>query len=112
MKDTLDPGTIDLFGGKAERDKGMASSLSHDPTWTAAALNCVAHLPADWKGSGQDIRIRIVPIIGEPKDPNHAWGALTNAAIHKGLIVATGHYKYARLRASHKRRIPVYRRCA
>jgi hypothetical protein len=111
MKDTLDPGTIDLFGGKAERDKGMKQVLDRNPEWTDLALRAIACLPVGWEGSGQDIRIKLTELIGPPHDHN-VWGSLTNLAIRKKFIVPTGHYKYTRLRASHKRRIPVYRRCA
>jgi hypothetical protein len=111
MKDTLDPGTIDLFGGKAERDKGMKQAADNDQLWMQVALHNIQSLPPGWEGSGQDIRLIITNDQGPPHHPN-VWGALTNTAIGMGLLVHTGHYKYTRLRASHKRRIPVYRRCA
>ena len=111
MKDPIDPGTIDLFGGKADRDAGMKKTADKDPQWMELALHHIQwSLRYDWQGSGQDIRIWLTDAIGPPHHHN-TWGALIAQAIRKGYLVRTGHQKHARIRASHARRNDVYRRC-
>jgi hypothetical protein len=88
--------------------EGMAYALDANANWREFAYGMIKELPADWQGTGEDIREWIGE---EPRHPN-AWGALINSAISKSLIYATGAHVAMNRPKSHGRQTAVYRRAA
>lgn len=117
MKDTLgDQPYADLFtqrpvmdaaGSRAEREAGTSKIESANSEWLKDYLEFVARLPAEWTGTGEDIRA--VAPVRAPTHPN-AWGAATQAAIRVGLIEKTGRHLPMKDKSSHARETPEYRR--
>ena len=105
------PAQLDLFGGRAARDEGIALVLGHDPDWTQLALAFVRNrLSPGWEGIGEDIRFLATPVIGPPAKPKFAWGALCRVAATTGLLVKTGRHLPMRDASSHGRESPEWRR--
>jgi hypothetical protein len=109
----MDPSTPPPDGPKIEPEMaaylgelGMFVVAENSGRWFDKALEQVAKLRG-WEGTGEDLRIALVPIIGEPHKPN-AWGALINSAIKSGYLTRTGERRKMRTRKSHARTTDVY----
>jgi hypothetical protein len=99
----------DLFGGKTARDAALAQVAANAGPWRTRAILSVHALPLDWVGIGEDVRLHVVRQIGNPHD-QHAWGELIKACVASGMLVPTGEVRHMRVRKSHARQSPVYRR--
>ena len=95
--------------GAAGRDEGIARVTGNAPDWFAAACSVVARLK-DWEGTGEDLRMRLIPVVGVPHTP-HAWGALVMAAVRSGWLTRTGERRRMQAAKSHARSTDVYRSC-
>jgi hypothetical protein len=89
------------------RDLGLALVMEKAADWFEAACAHVANL-RDWVGTGEDLRLRLVPVIGAPHTPK-AWGALVHHAIRARWLERTGERRPMRTRRSHARSTDVYR---
>lgn len=92
----------------ALKEQGIARTLDANANWKEGALYVIKHLPRDWKGTGEDIRLLVAE---EPSHPN-AWGGLINRAVSHGLIRPTGDYVPMSAKKSHGRKTPVYAKAA
>jgi hypothetical protein len=106
---------LDFIASAQARDEGMERVVDNNNDWARLAfiqLEQISHAHGGWANTehgvmGEDIRCMLTPRIGKPSSP-HAWGALTNAAIRKGLIVATGQYRSMKDVRSHARKTAIY----
>jgi hypothetical protein len=103
---------FDLFGARQDRDEALERVSLNNQQWMDAALRHLREVFYKGYGTltGEDIRERLVPVIGPPKHWN-AWGAFINHAISAKIITATGDYRHMHGDRSHARRTPVYRLC-
>lgn len=101
---------LDLFGSRAARDGAFDDLDAHGDDWVPTTQRKVAALPADWTGTGEDIRVHCMrqgaPM---PHHPN-AWGGLINACLKSGLLHKTGRHGQMRAVRSHARSTPIYSR--
>jgi len=90
------------------RDKGMKSVLDHNPRWIDHYYGFVTRaIPRGTVLSGEDIRRMAAPVIGEPGHPN-GWGAASNGAYRRGLLIKTGKMVTPKAKKSHARAIQEY----
>ncbi len=106
MTGPSDHPTPDQKEAERLRDRGLYTVAVKAAPWFDKALEQVAGLRG-WEGTGEDLRIALVPIIGEPHKPN-AWGALINSAIKSGYLTRTGERRKMRTKKSHARTTDVY----
>jgi len=100
----------DLFGGRAARDAGMKRVLETAPSYSEDCLTTViAALPSGWVGTGEDVKHQCVLILG-PAHHVNVWGAVTNAAVRRRLLVKTGRWLKAKDKKAHARNVQEYRR--
>lgn len=96
----------DLATAEACRDSGMAQVAENTGDWFDAACVQVARL-RDWSGTGEDLRLRLLEVVGPPHSAN-AWGALIAHAIRSGWLRRTGERRPMQTVRSHARRTDVY----
>jgi len=92
--------------GEEARDEGMARVLKPNAAWLKAALETIATFGSR-NFTGEQLRHALEPTIGPPTDP-HAWGALTAAAIRRGLLLPTREYVRMKDKTSNARETKVY----
>lgn len=95
---------IDAFDA---RDIALEVVAANSGKWFPRAFEQVTKLK-DWEGTGEDLRLLISPIVGEPHKPN-AWGALINTSIKRECLFRTGERRHMRTVKSHARTTDVYR---
>jgi len=103
------PDLFDAAGSRAARDEGIALVTENAEDWMGRALVEIAGLPAGWAGLGEDFRAHVERRIG-PAHHSNATGALINNAARLGLICKTGQRRKMRLKRSHARETPEWRR--
>lgn len=91
----------------AARDEALDRVAENAGDWWTIACRHVAGLRG-WQGTGEDLRLQLRPVIGEPHSPN-AWGALVAHAVRCGWLHRTGERRPMRLVRSHARMTDVYR---
>jgi hypothetical protein len=101
------PDLFDAAASRAARDMALAQVQEHTLDWWAAACAQVAQLRG-WMGTGEDLRLVVRAVVGDPHSPN-AWGALTATAIRNEWLSRTGERRAMRSVRSHARRTDVYR---
>jgi hypothetical protein len=97
--------------GEKLRDEGISTVSANAGSWMDMAMLVVKHLPHEWTGMGEDIRVIVCDRIGPPHHQN-AWGALTRMARDKQHIERTGEMRKPRDPSSHARMTQVYRKVA
>ena len=102
-----EPDLFDAAASRKARDEGMKRVSDKNPTWCACVVEFVRQLPANWIGTGEDIRRSWKG--SAPSHPN-AWGSVTKVAVARGYLVETGRYIQMVASKSHSRRTPEYRR--
>jgi hypothetical protein len=91
--------------GEDLRDAALAQVLENaDEDFKAHVYDLIRGLPADWIGTGEDIRKMAMV---QPHSPN-AWGAVINTGIRRGWLAHTGEYRKMRQASSHARETRVY----
>lgn len=98
---------LDLFAARQLRDEGRDLVSANAGDWFDQALAYVANL-SSWRGTGEDLRLEITDVLGEPHHRN-AWGALVAQAVSRRLLVATGERVPMRTPKSHARQTDMYR---
>jgi hypothetical protein len=97
---------LDIFGAKAARDAGMATVEANAGDWFPAALAYIQGL-VHWRGTGEDLRMLITPVLGPPHHRN-VWGALVSQAVRRRLLIRTGERVRMYTEKSHARTTDVY----
>jgi hypothetical protein len=102
----------DLFSdfegdAKARRDEGMGRVTANAGPWVPAARTEIAKLRG-WCGTGEDLRLLLVPLIGPPHHHN-AWGPLIKYAIERHWLFPTGERRHMKSKKSNARSTAVYR---
>ena|SRR5262245_29766187 len=97
---------LDLFAARADRAKAMRRVRKNSFLWFDLALAHIACL-RDWVGTGEDLRLKLMPVLGRPHHPN-VWGALIAVALERKYLWRTGRRKAMRSARSHARQIDVY----
>jgi hypothetical protein len=101
---------MDLFTAAGLRDQGLAQVEINAGRWFGVAMQAILDdLPPDWTGTGEDLRLRLSPIVGQPHHHN-TWGSLVMRALKNGLLVKTGKFTHMATKRSHKRMTQVLRR--
>ena len=95
--------------GRELRDGGIRRVAENGEEWMRAALGFIHRLPAGWVGTSEDIKKLAIPQIGAPHHLN-CWGAMTNTAVRRGLLIKTGRWCQTKGSASHARNVQEYRR--
>jgi len=104
-----DDDEYDLFkDAKRARDEAVDSISEHHRNWMIEAAIRVRKLDRGWKGTGEDIRLKLVGDGLEPPHHHNAWGALLLNCVRKEWLVATGEFAHMRTTRSHARMTPVY----
>jgi hypothetical protein len=108
----------DLLEAERLKAGGIEQVTEGSADWHEAGLLALAELrkrerAAGLRGwgreaTGEELKARLVPLIGEPHHVN-AWGALINSAARAGLLLDTGRTVKCRLPVSHARRTVVWR---
>ena len=101
----------ELFGAEEERDKALEQIVTKAGEYVPQALRQIRYLFQDrpeWEATGEDIRLLVEKVIGQPHHPN-AWGAIIRMALKEGIISRTGEWRQMRTPKSHARQTPVYR---
>lgn len=97
---------IDLFAAREARDEALALVAGNSDGFISAGLELISRLPRG-DATGEDIRFAL-----EAKGliPHHhnAWGALTLAAVKRGLLRRTDRFVNMRGPKSHARMTRVY----
>jgi hypothetical protein len=99
---------FDRDQARRAREAGIASVVGHNAQWIDyyyAYVELV--IPCGTVLSAEDIRRRAAPVIGEPTHPN-AWGAASNGAYRRGLLIKTGKMVTPKAKKSHCRAIQQY----
>lgn len=89
------------------RDIALGVVAENSGKWFDVAEGEISKL-RNWEGTGEDLRLLITPITGEPHKP-HAWGALINVAIKRKYLFRTGERRHMATVRSHARMTDVYR---
>lgn len=105
MKAQLQP---DLFAGRKARDEGMARVQGNNSQWMYQALQLAPRCVPRGEVTGEDIRLRLRAAGLAAPTNDHAWGALTNAMVRRGMLTDTGRTTHATDPRSHACRIPVW----
>lgn len=94
---------------KRDRDEALRRVAENTGPWHPQAMAMIQLKLRGFTGTGEDIRTRL--IMKGLSHPHHhnAWGALTNDALKKKILVPTGEMRHMRGNRSHARRTPVYR---
>lgn len=93
---------------EAGRDAGIDQVAENNSDFIDAGLAFIARLGSERaEATGEDIRFLLEQRGVHPHDP-HAWGALTNIALGRGLLEATGEWRPMRAPKSNARKTPVY----
>ena len=102
---------LDLFGGRAARDEGIARVTDHGGDWMDVAFGYLVQftLPG-CDHTGESIRLQLIAAGCPPPHHHNAWGALIRQAVVKRILTDTGRHSWAKGTKSHARRIIVYRR--
>ena len=111
MKGQLDLETyIAELKSREERDKALKQVSENSEEWfpkaVAALPTIVGMMPPEF--SPEELRTAMSGVIGNPHHHN-AWGALTNTAVRRKLIVPTGNWGQNRKKESHARVTRLYR---
>jgi hypothetical protein len=96
----------DLFAALEAREAALARVGENSGGFMALGLAAIAELSGEY--TGEDIRFALKQRGIEPHHHN-AWGALTMAAIRRGLLVPTGHYTKMCDPKSNARKTQTYR---
>jgi hypothetical protein len=103
---------LDLFEGRARRDEGVEQVEENErESWTEDALGMlVTIMPRGAEATSELIRLALGSFGLDPPHSPNCWGALTLAAVRRGLLVDTGRIAQAHDPKSHACRVPVWRR--
>lgn len=96
-------------GNDAERlkEEGMATVYEHtSDKWKEYVAKLILSIPKGTYITGEDIRLKCEL---QPHHPN-AWGAIINAHVRSGELIATGQYKKPISPKSHARMIQIYQK--
>jgi hypothetical protein len=103
--------TPDLFDALADRDEALkkVAEPEEESGWMERALSLLPEVFHGGYGEliAEDIKDRLVPLIGPPHHGN-VWGAFTNRAIRARIIQPTGKHRHMHGPKSHARQSPVY----
>jgi hypothetical protein len=111
----------DLFGfddddadpNKAQeaRDRALKRVLKNaGKAWMSKYLAGVMALPRDWRGTGEELRLKLIRD-GVPFPHHHnTWGGAAMSAIRQGLLVSHDEFDHMRTKKSHKRKTQVLTR--
>ena len=102
----------DLFEGRAARDEALERVAMNSGAWMDSALAMIAYLPAGIEMTGEAIRVYLRERGLPPPHHHNVWGALIASAIKRQLLAETGRYGQMRMKRSHARKTPLYRRAA
>lgn len=97
--------------GTMSRDEALEQVSDHNRAWLDRALKVLPYMKREHEvATGEGMRVWLrANGLEEPQHPN-AWGALTMAAVRRGLIADTGRVVKMTLNdKSHGRRTPVWR---
>lgn len=89
-----------------QRDAGIAQVIAHNEEWSVRAKKYVASLKG-WTGTGEDLRMLVTQVVGEPKHHN-AWGGLVMGCVKARYIFGTGKYRKMLGGKSHARKTQIY----
>ena len=101
MKTTQKMNQAELF-----RDEALERVEINSGTWFERAM--VALRTVEGNLIGEEIRLRIEPIVGSPHHHN-TYGALISQAVKKRYITPTGVHRKMKTARSHARKSPEYR---
>lgn len=87
----------------------MSAVLAANAAWKLKAKAAIVALPAGYEGLFERFRRAVVPVCGEPNNPN-AWGGIASALKAEGVLEDTGRAEASKHTPSHGRKQPVLRR--
>jgi hypothetical protein len=100
---------FDLAESRKRRDNGLARVASKNSEYMESALQLLRVMGRTRATvTGEAIRAHVLAQLKrEPTSPN-VWGALTNRAVHLGILRDTGRVERMIATRSHARRTPVW----
>jgi len=102
---------VDLFDAREARDRAVEQVSHNAGRWVDRALEMVSRvIPPRAEVTSEEIRFALTDNGLEAPHHYNAWGALTVAAVKRGLLVDTGRLGQMRGPKSHARRTPIWRR--
>jgi len=104
--------------GRKARDAGITKSSAANATWIERCLRCLKDYWLVRESACQEFPMEFFRTWWElhysrsPLQPtnHHAWGALTTAAVQRGIIEWTGRYTQASSKKTHAHPVKVWRR--
>ena len=96
---------FDLFGGRSDRDIGMAKA-SRSEQWAVAAYAAIVRL------AKQQAEVHVDDVLCSfSLRPHHynAWGAIWLKAVREGVLENTGRMRQTAHRKKHAHQYPIYR---
>lgn len=97
----------DLFAARRARDDALERVESHSLPYAEMALEIIRRLPSGLTVIGEDVRLRVEKMLGEPHHHN-VWGSIIMKAKRRGYLIPTGRMSNAKTVASHCRPTQVY----
>lgn len=101
---------INGMKAREERDRALKQVSENAEDWftkaTSALPTIIGMMPPEF--SPEELRTAVSSVVGDPHHHN-AWGALTNTAVRRKLMVATGQLRQNRKKESHARVVRLYR---
>jgi hypothetical protein len=105
----------DLFdgrlGGQQAKREALERVARNAGNWMPRCLLAIGALADSRRGdlvTGEDIRLLLTPVVGDPHHHN-TWGAAILMAIERGYLLDTEKPVPMRTRRSHARKTPLYR---
>jgi len=93
----------------AARNKALKKIEGNNEEWMRLGLLVIGAIAWDVpEFTGEELRAKIIPSIGQPTHPN-AWGCLIGIAVRRKLIFDTGRTRRMTSATSHARKTPIYR---
>jgi hypothetical protein len=98
--------------GFTARDAGLDRVSGNNLRWSEELLFFIEEcLPVGWVGTGEDIRMLALDVGLYHPNHSNAWGAAIMTAVrHRKLLEKTGRLIPMRVRSSHARQTPEYKR--
>lgn len=103
--------TLDFTRAQALKKEGMARAIEHaGETWADRALKALERFAAERREfTVEQFRMHFLTTGGIAPPSHYAYGALTNLARKRGVIVHTGRYVNAQAVKTRGHAIPVWR---
>jgi hypothetical protein len=101
---------LDLAAGRRARDEGLDAAALHNAAWLSKAIDHLRYFASRMPTfTMEDFRAHCSSFTFPSPESHHAWGALTQIARKRGVILFTGQYTPAKSKKTHAHPVKVWR---